>query len=340
MFVMLATPYFIKYTSHGMTDVPFLFVFTAAVCAWVQAETKPGWLLAVFATAMYALFLRGVGGVVVPAALGMDWVVRRKHSWGGLAALAAAFVPVLLWYRHLIGLYGDFFWTVQMDFLNNKLNGDVTGSVRRYTGVFEYAWMLLQSYWPWLPFFGYGLWLSIRERRLTLLVIWSATMYAACSASGSRVLRYLLPAYPAFSIFAAVAIAKWVNPAVRKKALGWIAPASAIAAAGVALFPPVSMHAEEVRPIAEAARGLTAETERIAFYDKGEGRFDETGQIQWYGDRTLWILLSQDGFRNALAEPISKVWIVDQATFDQHFASRAGTQVVARSGHLVLVKLT
>ena len=54
----------------------------------------------------------------------------------------------------------------------------------------------------------------------------------------------------------------------------------------------------------------------------------------------MWILTSADGFKVALAEPIAKVWIVDQATFDQYFAARTGMQVVARSGHLVLVKIT
>ncbi len=340
MFVMLATPYFIKYTSHGMTDVPFTFLFTAAVCAWVAAETKPVWLLGVFAATAYALLTRGVVGVVVPVALGVDWFVRRRQSALALLPLVLSFVPVLAWYSHLIGLYGDFFWTVQTNFLNDKVNGDVAGSYRRFTGVFEYAWMMLQSYWPWLPLFGYGLWLAIREKRLKLLVIWSAVMYAACSVGGSRVLRYLLPAYPAFSILTAFAIARLVKTEVREKVFAWVAPVALVAAVGVALFPPVSMHAEEVRPIAEAATKVTAATERIGFYDQGQSRFDETGQIQWYGDRTMWILTSADGFKVALAEPIAKVWIVDQVTFDQYFAARTGMQVVARSGHLVLVKIT
>lgn len=338
MFVMLATPYFIKYTSHGMTDVPFMFVFTAAVCAWVQAETKPKWWLAVFAAAAYALLMRGVGGVVVPATLGLDWIVRRKHSGLAWVVLGSSFVPVLAWYDHLIGLYGDFFWTVQTDFLRTKLSGEVAG-VRRLTGLFEYAWMLLQSYWPWLPLTLFGLWVAIRERRLKLLVIWSGVMYAACSVGGSRVLRYLLPAYPAFSIFAAWAVVRLVKPEVRQKVFAFVAPLAVIVAAGVAISPPVSLHAEEIRPIAAKVGSLTLPSERIGFYDEGQARFDETGQIQWYGDRTMWILTDAEGFRNALAEPIAKVWIVDRGTFDKEFAARPGIEVVTRSGHLVLLRL-
>ncbi len=64
MFVMLATPYFIKYTSHGMTDVPFTFLFTAAVCIWVLADGETGLVRgAVAFFAAYALLTRGIVGV-------------------------------------------------------------------------------------------------------------------------------------------------------------------------------------------------------------------------------------------------------------------------------------
>jgi 4-amino-4-deoxy-L-arabinose transferase-like glycosyltransferase len=341
MFVMLATPYFIKYTSHGMTDVPFTFLFLAAVCAWIKAEESSAWYWVVAVVVAYALLTRGLVGMAVPATLFIDgWIHRRKVI--AFAAIGAAFVPIVAWYWHQYSQYGDFFWTVQSNFLRNKVNGDVTGSFRRYTGAFEYAWMLLQSYWPWLPFMAIGLWTAIRrqDRRLTFLVIWCAVMYAACSVGGSRVLRYLLPAYPAFSIFAAMGVEKSVLRRYLNAGLRWAVPVSVVIALGVALFPPASLHAEETKPIAAAARGVTAEEERIAFYDEGQPRFDETGQIQWYGDRIMWILLDKNAFENALAEPISKVWIIDAATFDQYFATRAGAMVVARDGHLVCVRLT
>ena len=72
----------------------------------------------------------------------------------------------------------------------------------------------------------------------------------------------------------------------------------------------------------------------------GQSRFDETGQIQWYGDRTMWILTDKQAFENALAEPISKVWVVDAATYDLYFAARLDAKVVARSGHLLCVRLS
>jgi 4-amino-4-deoxy-L-arabinose transferase-like glycosyltransferase len=325
MLVMLATPYFIKYTSHGMTDVPFTFLFTAAVCAWVGEQ----YLLVAIVTAL-ALLMRGIVGFAVPLTLLLLWRGFRPALW-----IAAACIPIAAWYANQWNTYGDFFWTVQSSFLSDKIGGDSEG-LRRFTGVFEYAWMLLQSYWPWLPFLIAGLWL--RDKRLMPLYVWCGVMYLACSIGGSRVLRYLLPAYPAFSIFAAVGLMRWVPERYLRVGVNVLAPAAIVIGAGLAVFPPVSLHAEETKPIAAAVKSVVKEKERFAFYDGGVPRFDETGQIQWYGERTMWILTSADAFERALAEPIAQVWVVDTATFDRYLAARA--TVVARSGPLVCVKLT
>lgn len=340
MFVMLATPYFIKYTSHGMTDVPFAFLFTAAICSWIMAKERPVWYASVAFFAAYALLTRGIVGSVVLATLGIDLAFsKRPNKPFAIAVLAGAAIPLAVWYAHLYRLHGEFFWLVQSTFLKTKLAGDSPGTLRAFTGVFEYAWMLAQSYWPWLPFLVVGIWSSFRDRRFRLLIIWIAAMYVACAVAGSRVLRYLLPAYPAFSIFVAGGLMRLIPRERIDTGLRWLVPAALVASLGIALFPPVSMHAAEIRPIAEAVRNITNEGERFVFYDAGQPRFDETGQIQWYGDRTMWILTDAAAFERALAEPISRVWIVDAATYAQHFAVKPHS-VAARSGHLVLVRLT
>jgi 4-amino-4-deoxy-L-arabinose transferase-like glycosyltransferase len=337
-FVLLSSAYFVKYAAHGMMDVPFTMLYTGAVLAWVLAEQRRVWYAAVFLITAYALLMRGVVGLAVPLTLGLDWMWRRRAPTA-LLVLSAAFVPLVAWYAHLYALHGDYFFLVQGNFLRDKIAGDVTG-IRRFTGAFEYAWMLAKSYWPWLPFLLVGLWTGWRDPRLRLPLIWSAVMFTACAIGGSRILRYLLPAYPPFSIFAAVGLQKVVRERWLDLGMRWLAPAAVVVAAGIALFPPVTMHAEETRPIAFAARSATKEGQRIGFYDAGDPRFDETGQIQWYGDRTMWILTDSEAFQRALAEPISPVWIVDAATFQKDFAVRPGASVVARNGHLVLVRLT
>lgn len=342
MFVMAATPYFIKYTSHGMTDVPFTFLFTGVICAWILARERPAWYLVVWACTAYALLVRGVGALVVPAVLAAHMLAyRRPHSWRYAApALVLAFLPLAAWYAHLYFQYGGFFWQVQSNFLAQKLGGGDMPAWRRFTGAFEYAWMLLQSDWPWLPFTVAGLVSAIRQpdRRTRMLLLWSGAVYAGCAVAGSRVLRYLLPAYPAFAVFAAIGLQKWIAERYLRRGLQWLAPAAVVVAAVLAAVPPVNLHAAEIKPIAAAAAANAAPKERIAFYDDGQPRFDETGQIQWYAGRMLWILTEPSALPHALAEPISKIWIVDDKTYRREFASRLHT-VLARSGHLWCLKL-
>jgi 4-amino-4-deoxy-L-arabinose transferase-like glycosyltransferase len=322
MLVMLATPYFIKYTSHAMTDVPFTFLFLAAVCAWIKSEEHPAWYPAVWIFVSYALLTRGIVGFAVVGTLGIDAILRRRGALAYVTLVLSA-VPLAAWYAHLAQLHGDFFWQVQTSFLRDK------------TGVpnpLAYAWMLAKSYWPWLPFLAIGLW--VRDPKLRLITIWAAMMYAAASFSGAAVLRYLLPAYPAFSILAAVGLMRVIPERHLDAGLRWLAPIALLASIGIAIFPPVNLHAEEIKPIATAAKSVTREDERLGFYDAGQPRFDETGQIQWYGDRTMWIVTNETDF----AKVPARVWIVDGPAYDQRFATRS--DVIARSGHLVLLRLT
>ena len=383
MFIMLATPYFIKYTSHGMTDIPFTFWFAASMAAWLKAQPPPKprraspdgedrppadargsvvfYVLSAAMAAM-AMLTRGVVGLAVPATLLLwTWIPEK---WRGAPSpnraiativMLASVIPLILWYTYQAQQNPELFWQVQTAFLADKIGGGVAGTWRQFTGAPEYLWMLVQSYWPWLPFLAIGIWgagrtvfsttdtakkdEAVRKPGLSLLFIWSAVMFAACSVGGSRVLRYLLPAYPAFSILAALGLVKLVGETKLRLYLRWAIPMGLVVAIGIAILPPVSLHAAEIRPIAVAASDAAAPEERIGFWDAGQGRFDETAQIQWYGDRALWILTDPARFDQALNERWSSVWVVDEATYQSKFAGRTNARVIARSGNLVVVKL-
>jgi 4-amino-4-deoxy-L-arabinose transferase-like glycosyltransferase len=310
------------------------------VAAWVAARDDPRWYLAMTVAGAAAMLTRGVAGLAVPVTLLAASVLDRRawrHMTPALVLMAA---PLACWYAWLIWLHGGYFWEVQREFLAKGIGAGTTGTWRRYTGAPEYLWMLAQSYWPWLPFLAIGIYSRWRDRELAPLAVWALTVFAACSLGGGRVLRYLLPAYPAFAIFAAAGLMRVVPEGALRTGIRWAAPLAAAAALAVALFPPENLHAAEIRPIAAAAASVTGKGERIGFYDQGVARFDETNQIQWYGGRTLWILTDAEMFDKALAEPWANVWIVDRATFDARFASRSGAQIVAESGHLVCVRLT
>ena len=171
-----------------------------------------------------------------------------------------------------------------------------------------------------------------------VLAIWSGVVFLACSMAVSRVLRYMLPAYPAFSILAAVGLRRAVPEQYLRRGMAILMPAAAVAAVAIALFPPVTLHATEIRPIAASLDPITEPKERIVFYDSAQPRFDEINQLQWYGNRTFVFLRTREALEEALRKPPSAVFVVDQDTYRTYFASRQDYQIVVQSGHLVTLR--
>ncbi len=344
MLVMSTTLYFLKYTARGMTDVPFTFFTLCAVCAWSLTEEHPRWYLAVGVCVALAQFTRSMMGLALPAIFVLHLLVSRRRPplRYAIPALLAAYLPLAAWYAWLVHQFGAWFWEVHSTWLRNEAYGGLTPPWRRYTGAFEYAGMLAKSYWPWLPAMIAGLASVIRgrDRRLWLLVLWVAVIFALCAVARSRVLRYMLPAYPAFSILAALGIQRYLPARYWRAGLRIAVPLMAVAVVALAAFPHTRFAAAEIRPIARAATAATAPGERVAFYDDGQPRFDEDNQLQWYGDRFLIRLFSRDELLQALRARRARVFVMDVNSYRACVASQFPNQVVAQSGRLICFRLT
>ncbi len=353
MFVMASSIYFVKYAARAMTDVPFTFFFLAAVCSWVLGEDDPRWLLAAGAFAAMAQLTRAMAGLSVPLFFAADLWINRMGSGHmrigrkrpplrypiGLVLLA--FVPPMAWYAQWIYRFGADFFLRENVYFNQEVYGALSPPWRRYTGAFEYIWMISKSYWPWLPAMIAGSFFVIRrkDRKLRMLIVWVAVVYALCAITKSRVLRYMLPAYPAFAILSALGILwlapeRWVRNGLRV-----LTPLLALVVVAVAIRPPVNLHAIDTRPMAIASTGATAPGERITFYDDGAPRFDEMNELLWYGDRYLFPVLEADLLPGALQHPQTRVFIMDANTFRARVESRVPNQIVARAGHLICFRL-
>ena len=343
MFALASSAYFVKYTARAMTDVPVTFFFVAALCAWSLTEDKPGWYLAAGAFTAMALMTRGLIGFALPAIFGLDLIIaRRRPRWGyALGVLAIAILPLVLWYWRLIDHYGQEFFTVHEAWLDREAFGTLSPSWRRYTGLPEYVFMLAKSYWPWLPFAIAGMVTVIRgrQRRLYVLLIWFLVVLVMCGAAKSRVLRYMLPAYPALSILTAIGLVALIPVRFIQKGLFFATPVLALAVLAIAIFPPVTHHVPEIQPIAVAATGVTPSGERVAFYDQGAPLYDEVNQMLWYGGREISLLLSPMELEQALEARKTRVFVIDTGTYATRFNSRIEHEVIAKAGHLMCVRL-
>jgi 4-amino-4-deoxy-L-arabinose transferase-like glycosyltransferase len=342
-FVLATSAYFVKYSAHAMTDVPVTFFFLAAICAWSLKDEDPRWYLASGVFTAFALMTRELAGCALPVIFGIHLLIERRRPPVGyaVASLAIAIIPLAAWYARAIHLYGAWVFAGTSVWMDQAVAGALSPAWRRYTGIFEYAWMLAKSYWPWLPFTIAGTAALMRRRdpRLLLLIVWPAVVALVCAAVSSRVLRYMLPAYPAFSILAAIGLVRVVPLGYIRSGLRVLTPLLATAVIAIAVFPPEVHHAAEIRPVAVAAASVTPPNGRIVFYDAGPPRYDETNQILWYSGRNVLMMFSPDELGQAMRERPTLVFVVDSDTYRKYFDSRTADVIVAQSGHLMCVRL-
>jgi 4-amino-4-deoxy-L-arabinose transferase-like glycosyltransferase len=343
MFILLATPYFIKYADHAMTDVPAAFLFVCAICAWSLTDDDPRWYLAAGAFTAMALMIRGLIGFGLPVIFAVDLIAnRRRPAWRYvIPGFLIALLPLTAWYGYVLHRYGDYAAGLQQGWLEREVYGSLTPSWRRYTGVIEYAWMLAKSYWPWLPVMLAGIVAIVRQRKrpLFLLLGWFATVFLLCAAARSRVLRYILPAYPAMAILSAIGLMKWTPRRIVERAMNWLPPLAVVAAISIVVLLPPHWQATEVRAIAQAQSLTLPPRELVGFYDKGDPRYDETNQLEWYGDSTPVILPTRADLEEALRAGSVRVFVFDQDTYRDRI-QQLPHEVIARSGHLISVRLT
>ena len=342
-FIMATTIYFLKYSARAMTDVPCTFFFVASVCAWTLTDEDPRWYPMTGVLAAFAQMSRGMMGFALPVIFALHLYVRRRRPPIGyaFAALVITFAPLAAWYAHMIAANPDIFLDTHSTWLRNEVYGSLTPAWRRYTGAPEYVWMIAKSYWPWLPAMIAGLILVIRGRnpKLAILPIWIAVVFVLCAITRSRVLRYMLPAYPAFSVLAAIGMHRYIPDRYLHMGLRIVTPVLAVGVLAIAMFPPVIWHAKEIRPIAAAETVATKPDQRVAFYDEGNPRFDEVNQLQWYGGRNLTILFTPEELQEELQHPHSDVFVVDRNAFKTYIAPHIANRIIAESGNLICLRL-
>jgi len=342
MFAMLATPYFIKYAGRAMTDVPTVFLFLCGIAAWLVAADDPRWYLAAGLFTAMALMVRGLVGFALPAIFALDLIwTRRRPAWRYVVpALIIAFAPLAVWAGYLLARYGRCFTDVHQEWLENEVYGPLDPAWRRYTGAFEYIWMLAKSYWPWLPAMAAGLVVVVRERRrpLFLLLIWTGAVFVLCAVTRSRVLRYMLPAYPAFAILSAIGLMQWIPRRFLERTMNWLPPLAVAAALSIALWFPPNWHAREIRAIAQAQSRVLPPGEPVGLYDQGDPRYDETNQLEWYGDVVPVILLTPADLDGVLRAGLLPALVLDKATYQKQIQALPH-DVIADSGRLISVRL-
>ncbi len=326
--ILLCTQYFLKYAMHAMTDVPFTFFFTLAMYWYVKGLRVPRYLLAAgVATGLASLLRLPIGclpiGIVFLHLLWcQQYNVLRSWYLGGF--LVGALILPLGWMGICYGLHGKAFFTL---FFANVLQHAAAAQPKLFyqqlASYFEYGWLVLKLYWPWLPLlllgFGLAFQQAWRERTASssLLVLWLGVVILPLSLAESKVLRYLLPVFPAFSILAAQGLQRLLTPPRIAAFVKLAYCALALLAIILISKPQYRPRATDMRALAPLIRATTAPQQRVLLYTAGEYQWDYRNQLLWYGERLCWHLVRRDNLLAAVACDPQAVAVMDRASYLQ-----------------------
>jgi 4-amino-4-deoxy-L-arabinose transferase-like glycosyltransferase len=248
-------------------DAALTLSMVAAVAAVVAGETRPRLRPLFWVAVGIGVGIKGPAAFL-PVAIVAFWsVLRRRVSpwndpwfWAGLPASVAFAAP---WFVANDLRYPGVF---RQTYLHDDLEATVLGSHMTTPPIRKYATDIVLEWWPWIPFMVHGAWLAVRrcakgerDGPAPLAVAWTLAVAAAVLSIGSAYSRYLFPALPAASVFAA-----WSLLHIWPRIARWdlVRGVGCLAAAGTALiaFGPLQPHGEEVPDVVVFEPGLRTQS--------------------------------------------------------------------------------
>jgi len=326
MFSLATTQYFLKYASHAMTDVPFTFFFILAIYFYLRGLRNKFFLLASGVAAGCAMMIRSPMVFFPLVIIGLHIIYLRRFktfvSPAFFGLLFLAFVIPAGWYLIEYQAFGETFFN--RHFFNFLAHSSATverTAGQRFLWYFEYIFLVLRLYLPWCPLMLYGLFLSIRKLRENrapaeaLLLIWLLVVLIPFSLAESKVLRYILPVFPAFAIYVGLALKKSLSPKVMSFFLRGGVALLALAAIYIVLFPNFKTRAEDMRILAPYSDEAAAPGDRIILYTSGESQANFQTQLIWYGRHNCRLIQDLKVIDSLFNEKKYLVVIMDKPTF-------------------------
>lgn len=329
MLILSSTQFFMKYARHAMTDVPYTFFFVLAIFFYLKALKRPKYFLLCGISVGLAVLMRSVIGLVPLGVIVMHMMVIRRLrlflSEYFIGGLLLAFVLPLSWYLPQYKAHGEEFLSGHLSFIFNKISSgkSADGIIHRMMSYLMYPLELLKLYWPWLPFMLVGLAMqlnALRRRRdvyAGLLVVWVICVVGPFSLIESKLLRYIMAAFPAFAILSAFPLSKWSLSERKGKwlKLGYLLVCVSLFLAAVFSVP--KLRAKDMKKLAPLAESFTPANQRIVLYSYGDPDSSYRNQFLWYANRFCEPLKNIDELRTKLESGAEMVVIVDKIAYAQ-----------------------
>jgi 4-amino-4-deoxy-L-arabinose transferase-like glycosyltransferase len=337
--VLMLTQYFLKYSMHAMTDVPFTFFFTLAIYLYMLGLRRHRFVILSGLAVGLAILTRSILGILPIVVIAGHWVwarppLPRRYAFYGLIV---ALVAPAVWYASEYRLYGDQFLTNHFSFISGKaFSGAPRGSWKVLRDLLEYPWLLVRLYWPWLPLMLVGLATQVkkmvqyREKLATLLVMWVFAVIIPFSLADAKVLRYIMPVFPAFALLSAVPASRWIERRIaasrstRPLFTAYCALCAVVLVIAVISTP--KSRAEEMIALAPIVDRNTPPGERVVMFTHGEPRYDYANQLLWYSNRFSEHVMDASRLNGRLRSSEGRTFVIDKDTYGQ-FVERSGVKL-------------
>lgn len=322
MLVLASTQFFLKNATHAMTDVPFTFFFTFTLFFYVKGLKSKVYLTLLGLPLGLAFLTRSVIGCLAVAIIlsHLVWTKRQRflYSPSLLAGLSLAICLPSVWYISQYQLHGTASFISHVRFVTNKMHSGLGAG--QWSSIFNYPIAMLKYYWPWLPFLLAGVYSqtksAVRKRDdvASFLILWVLLVIVPFSLLQTRYPRYILPAFPAFSILSAISLDRCI-PRERRALFLNLACGVGCAAICVAnLYPPRprALDMSALVPIVEA-NSLGGES--ILIYSYEDGRSDYFNQFLWYGHRYATLAQNLDDLAARLNARGNVIVVMDKPSY-------------------------
>jgi 4-amino-4-deoxy-L-arabinose transferase-like glycosyltransferase len=327
-FCLATTQYFLKNSSHAMTDVPFTFFFTAAIYFYLRGLKNGVFLLAAGIATGLAMLTRSPMGFFPLIIIFIHVVFTRRFKllitpfFGGMVLLAVT-IPAF-WYVHEYALFGEIF--INRHFANliaHSAAPETRSAGQHFLWYFEYFFLIIRLYLPWFPFMFYGLYRVAGKLRgkplspeILLLTIWFLVILIPFSLAESKVLRYILPVFPVFSILSAYSLTKLCSHRTLAKFSAASVLLLTLAASVIVFFPNFQKRAEDMRTIAPFSDAAAKPEEQVILYTSGKLQWNYQTQLIWYGHHSCLLIKDQKEIENLLSDKKELIIIMDKPSFE------------------------
>jgi 4-amino-4-deoxy-L-arabinose transferase-like glycosyltransferase len=216
-------------------DTGLTFFLSLAVCALAlglnddaTAVERRTWIAVAWLAAGLAVLSKGLIGIVLPAGALMSYAVLcRDHAvWRKLSPLSGTVLLLLVtapWFVAIARVHPEF---TQFFFVHEHFTRFTTTEHHRGQPWWFFVPVLALGALPWTVPMLCGLWRAFTERRegafapFRFLAVWTVLVFVFFSASGSKLVPYVLPAFPALALLGGRYVCA-ANPVSLARQLFW-----------------------------------------------------------------------------------------------------------------------